>query len=251
MTENQGFFTKLFSAESWKKDGPYRNNFNTILGAIALALLLRIVLIEPFEIDGPSMEPSLYDGDRIVVSKVSFGLFLPGMSESVLSWGTPSLGDIVILNSPQANSRGEHVDIVKRVIGLEGDIIEVRDSLVYRNGEILPTRLIGPCEREAQLNLDPHCKVFEQEIDGTPFLLSRAAPKEGEAHFIHHDIDSPPRIVPEGHVFVLGDHRDHSNDSRNIGPIPIRRIKGKALFVYMSISEKGGFRWERTGHIIH
>ena len=200
-------------------------NVKTIVGAVAVALLLRIALFEPFAIDGPSMEPSLLNGDRVVVSKYPYGLFLPGMNEAVLNWGAPDVGDVVIVKSP-----ADQQDIVKRVIGVAGDTVSMVDGQVFRNGEPIPTTTEGPCEQEEQKRVDPACRVYREEANGRSWQTS------------HGDWDAVPRdlsdwtavTVPEGYVVVLGDHRDQSNDSRRIGLIPLNRVKGRALFIYWS-----------------
>jgi signal peptidase I len=204
-------------------------NLKTIGGAILLAMLIRTVLFEAFEIEGPSMEPTLLNGDRVVVAKFMYGLFLPLRSEAEVTWGTPDLGDVVIIKSP-----ADGVDIVKRVVGLPGDIIEIRQDTVYRNGLALPAEDKGPCQYGQGAHM-PRCRWTQSELGEIKFLTSAAVRMYDDMHV----------VVPKGQVFVLGDHRDSSNDSRNIGTIPIGRIKGKAMAIYWS-SGQDGFRRERV-----
>ncbi len=212
-------------------------NLKTIGGAVVLALIIRTVLFEPFEIDGPSMEPTLLHGDRVVVAKFFYGFFLPLRDEAEITWGVPNLGDVVILKSP-----ADGVDIVKRVIGLPRDTIEMRAGVVYRNGDPLPMRDRGECSvgRGLEHNQDPYrsrlnrCHWRESEIDGRTFLTSGGP----DSAYLQ------PVRVPVGEIFVLGDHRDTSNDSRAIGTIPISRIKGRALAIYWSNGDEG-LRWPR------
>jgi signal peptidase I len=213
----------------------WAGNFRTIAGAVLLALVIRTCLFEAFEIEGPSMEPTLLNGDRVVVSKFAFGLFLPLRDHAEISWGQPDVGNVVIVKSP-----ADGVDIIKRVIGVGGDLIEMRADRVYRNGEALPASDLGPCATGTG-SLQQDCHIYESKIGDHMFRTSTA----------HISPDPFPVRVPPGHIYVLGDHRDHSNDSRNpmVGAVPINRIKGRALSIYWS-SGPEGVRWSRIFHAI-
>ena len=215
--------------ERWRRT---KSNMKTIGGAVLLAFFIRIVLFEAFEIDGPSMEPTLLNGDRVVVAKFPYGLFLPFTSDAVVSWGMPSPGDVVIVKSPY-----DDIDIVKRVIGVPGDRIEIRDDIVWRNGEPIHRRVLGPCG-EGESSEDPtDCEWVEEGTDGELWRTSHSMLSVPES--------MSPVVVPPGHIFVLGDHRDRSNDSRNprVGMIPISRVKGRALAIYWSNETR--VRWDR------
>lgn len=194
-----------------------------LLIALVQALAIRVLAYEAFETDGPSMEPTLLNGDRFVVDKSAFGLSLPLVSDEADHWADPLPGDVVVLRSP-----ADQVDIIKRVIGVPGDRIEIRDDVVYRNGGSIRRHIVGPCE-EASSTEDPtDCEVVEEGIGARTWRTS-------------HSLLSPPEslaelVVPEGTVFVLGDHRDRSNDSRNprLGCIPMSRIRGRAQIIYWS-----------------
>jgi signal peptidase I len=211
------------------------SNLKTIAGAVMLALVIRTALFEAFEIEGPSMEPTLLNGDRVVVAKFAFGLFLPLRDQADVVWGQPHVGDVVIIKSP-----ADGVDIVKRVIGVGGDFIEMRADRVYRNGKPLPMVDAGPCKQGVG-SLQPDCRVYHSKIDEHDFLMSTARIMP----------DPSPVHVPKGDIYVLGDHRDHSNDSRNpmVGAIPINRVKGRALAIYWS-SGPEGLRYPRMFHAV-
>lgn len=206
-------------------------NIKTIGGAVLLALFIRIGLFEAFEIDGPSMEPTLLNGDRVVVAKFMYGLFMPFTDEALLTWGIPDVGDVVIVHSPLDN-----IDIVKRVIGVPGDRIEILDGVVHRNGEPIQRRVVGPCRGE-QHEPAEECEWIEEGIGDHTWYTS---------HSTYSVPDTTEELtVPAGHIFVMGDHRDRSNDSRNprVGMIPGSRVKGRALAIYWS--NDADIRWDR------
>lgn len=197
-----------------------QSNLKTIFSAIVLAMFIRIVLFEAFEIEGPSMEPTLLDHDRVVVAKYPYGLFLPLMNEAAITWGQPKLGDVVIVRSPRDN-----VDIVKRVMGLPGDTIELREGVVYRNGKPIPHISEGSCRDRS----DPGpfgCEWIREELGEHTYRTSQSLESPRTTR--------PPITLKEGEIYVLGDHRDRSNDSRALGPIPISRVKGRVLSIYWS-----------------
>jgi signal peptidase I len=200
-------------------------HLRTIASAFLLALCIRTALAEPFEIEGPSMEPTLLSGDRVVVEKFRYGLYLPLRDHADISWNSPEPGDVVVLRSP-----ADGVDIIKRVIGVAGDQIELRDDQVYRNGQLVPTRDVGKCTTGTGA-LQPSCRVYESEVDDHTFHFSTAL----------RTMDGFSGQVPDKHIYVLGDHRDQSNDSRNpaVGMIPISAIKGRALIIYWSSGQQG------------
>jgi signal peptidase I len=219
---------------SEKKPESLRSTVSTVTFAVAIALLIRMVACEPFQIEGPSMEPSLLDGDRVIVSKFAYGLTLYFVEEALVTWSIPELGDVVILTSTAA----DRAVIVKRVVGLPGDVIEFKGDRAFRNGEPLRVSEVGHCAPGEQKHADPSCRVYEERVGDHSFHISQSA------HFDGY-YESRRVVVPDGHVYVLGDHRDESRDSRAVGPIPASRVKGRVETIYLSVSGSGRVRTDR------
>ena len=161
-----------------------------------------------FAIDGPSMEPNLTAGDRVFLDKTS-------------AYVGPTLGSIVIAQSPI-----DGVDVVKRVVGVGGDVIEVRGGLVYRNGEAITGPGSIECPPPMQSRV-PQCQMREESVGGVEYNIAATPDSDG----IH---GAPPTEIPADHYYLLGDWRERSNDSRNalIGPVPQHLIRGTVRFVF-------------------
>ncbi len=187
----------------------------TVLLALMLALTIRTGLAQAYLVEGPSMEPTLENGQRVLVVKYPYGLTLPSADEALISWAAPVRGDVVILSSPL-----DGTDLVKRVVALGGDTIEVVDGHVLVNGQPLATGRTGSCEPAA--GEDDCMWEEERSSDGRAWTTRRAPDSFPET--------LPPVAVPAGQVFVLGDHRDRSNDSRYFGCVPMTRLRGRVVF---------------------
>lgn len=176
----------------------------TLIVILAIAFSLRTCVIEPFKIPSGSMIPTLQIGDYILVLKFWYGLRLPFFTDTVAAWNEPKRGDVVVFTRPDdpntPNEDDSAIHIIKRVIGLPGDTIEVRDALVFINGEALVER-------------------YARWMDG-------GSP----------DGRFGPAIIPPGRIMLLGDNRDHSKDSRFWTEpfLDIKRVKGKAVIVFWS-----------------
>jgi len=153
-----------------------RDLFTTVIPALLIALFVNVYFAEAALVqDGPSMQPNLYRGDRVIVEKISY------------HFHQPRRGDVVVVERP-----GGEVSLIKRVVALPGETIEVYDGHAYINGELID---------------EPWVKNF------------------GGPNFA-------PLEIPAGHIFIMGDNRSNSRDSRAIGPIPIEDVKGRAWLVY-------------------
>ncbi len=220
------------------KYGLGKKDLKQIVVALLVVFTIRSSIIEPFKIPSGSMIPTLYIGDFIFVNKMKYRLQIPftewfGPAKTLIEFGKPQRGDVFVFIPP--NETADRVHYIKRVIGIPGDVIEVREKKLFINGEAVP---LTPVNEELKL------KEFES-INETAYRVRNAElfeEKLGEkAHFtmwLNHREDTrdyPPIKVPEGHVFAMGDNRDDSKDSRWWGFVPENEINGKAMFIWMSL----------------
>ena len=180
---------------------------------LAIVLVLRSFLVEPFQIPSGSMLPTLEVGDFILVNKYAYGLRLPVSGTKVLTVDDPRRGDVMVFKYPKD---GE-TNYIKRVIGEPGDRIRYKDKQLFINGELVQTRFVArlpPVELRRE-------DLGEVEHDIYLALGRPGGSGEGEWQ------------VPEGHYFVMGDNRDNSNDSRYWGMVPDELVVGKAFAIWM------------------
>jgi signal peptidase I len=194
---------------------------------IAIALLVRATLVQAYHIPSGSMENTLYPGDFVLAEKVSFGPTLPGrlpgLSLNLPSWRIPGLrhphpGEIIIFQHPE----NPDVDLIKRCVAVEGQTVEIRDKVLYVDGR----RFESP----------PGLKYTDPD--------HRADPRDNFG----------PYVVPPGHLFVMGDNRDNSFDSRFFGAVPLENIRARPLAIYFSWDSRGPLlekiRWRHLG-LVH
>lgn len=175
----------------------------TIILFVLIAIFLRGTVIEAYKIPSGSMLPTLQIGDHILVTKFNFGFRLPFINKSLFVFNQPERGEIVVFTRPDEPNSAEDessINIIKRVVGLPGETVEIKDGQVFINGNIL---------------IEPYA-VW---VDG------------GRGHW-------GPYQIPEDHVLVLGDNRDQSKDARfwQSPFLPINLLKGKALIIYFNIN---------------
>ena len=202
-----------------------------------IVLLLRSFVAEPFRIPSGSMYPTLEIGDFILVNKFSYGLKLPVVQYPLVELGEPKRGDVIVFKYPKDPS----LDYIKRVVGVPGDRIQYVNKQLTINGQPVPTRFVGKYHGEGAGMMMNGADIYEECL-----------PDEGKCHQVLHDDETRagrsllnPVVVPPGHYFVMGDNRDHSNDSRYWGFVPARNIKGRAVFIWMNWD--GGIHWDRIG----
>jgi signal peptidase I len=219
-----------------------KREINGWILTILAVLAFRTFLYEAVYIPSGSMIPTLQIGDYVVVEKWAYGARLPFTSAAQVMWSSPRRGDIVVLLAPPGNPRND--DLIKRVVAVAGDTVEVRDGALWLNGKPVPRRpLPGPCRYQNKLEGGPWreeaCTAAEEQLDGHRYLTYCTPGQECG--------DIPPTVVPKGSVFLVGDHRDHSADSRVFGPVPVDRIKGRAWNALFSWGP-GGLRTDRMFH---
>ena len=196
------------------------------LGLMALVVFsARSSLADWYEVPSGSMLPTILEGDRIFVNKLAYNLRVPFTTVEVAPLGELKRGDIFVFLYP----KDQRTDYVKRLVGLPGDTIELRDDLLYINGEVQPRRAALPSELPPGVELEPGKQVFVENLHGVNHLVYER---------IGGRSDYGPHQVSEGHVFAMGDNRDNSSDSRAWGEVPMHYIKGRALRVVLSIEKR-------------
>jgi signal peptidase I len=189
-----------------------------IVTALLLALVIRAYVIQAFKIPSGSMIPTLLVGDHILVNKFIYGTKLPFSDGRALAFKKPERDDIIVFKYPEDPKR----DFIKRIIAVEGDVIESKDKAVYVNG-------------------DPLKEPFIRHTDKTV----KPAGIEPRDNF-------GPVIVPKNKFFVMGDNRDQSYDSRFWGYVDLKDIKGKSLIIYWSWDSSKKFpRFGRIGRLVN
>lgn len=210
--------------------------------AFALFLLVRTFAIEAFRIPTASMERTLLVGDFLLVNKAVYGAQVPGTPVRLPAFGDPRHGDVVVFTPPHERSK----NYVKRLVGLPGDTLHMRDKVLFRNGEIVP-------EPYAQ-HRDP-LDIHDPRMAWQGEYLAESSDR---LHYRPTRDRWGPIVVPEGRYFVLGDNRDDSEDSRYWGLVDASTVKGKPLFVYYSFDPRHlghapwitEIRWDRIGGLI-
>jgi len=224
-------------------------NFKTLFYALVIAVIIRSFLIQPFYIPSSSMEPSLLVGDRLFVTKYSYGYskhsfpFSPPIFKGRVIQNDPKRGDVVVFKTPADN----RTDYIKRLVGLPGDRIQFIDSNLYiNNSEVLKSRTAK------------NDKIFcgKKTIDVFTFEETLPNGKKHNSVYLkdYSFKNSDLFLVPEDHYFFLGDNRDCSKDSRfltSVGYVHKDNLVGKAQFIFFSSDRSVGsifsfWKWNKT-----
>jgi len=203
--------------EPTPKRGHWRENIEAILVAVLIALFIRTFVVQAFKIPSGSMKQTLQIGEHILVNKFLYGIKIPYWRKTIIPIEKPQRGDIIVFKYPIDPDK----DFIKRVIGVGGDVVECRDKKLYVNGELL--------NHDHGVFTDPHV------------LPGNIRPRDNFG----------PITVPENSLFVMGDNRDESFDSRFWGYVDLKAVNGKAFIIYWSWDkDKFGVRWNRLGRIL-
>jgi signal peptidase I len=189
-----------------------------IIIAILIALFIRTFIVQAFKIPSGSMKPTLQIGDHILVNKFLYGIKIPFIRKTLIPIGTPKRGDIVVFIYPEDRSK----DFIKRVIAIGGDTVEIRNKKIFLNGK-------------------PQNDGHGVYVDSVVFPAA-IQPRDNFG----------PVKVPQGTLFVMGDNRDQSYDSRFWGFVDLKDVMGKAFVIYWSWDRDDTWvRWDRLGMLLH
>ncbi|QLY24765.1 signal peptidase I [Bdellovibrio sp. KM01] len=222
----------------------WREYLTTLVIAVFFALFVRSYLVTAYKVPTGSMQPTLKPGDFIFSSRVSYGIRLP-FTDKIWDITPPERGDLIVFT--YSNQPG--ISYVKRVIGLPGDKIEIKDGRVILNDQ--PLEYVKAVDNTVD-NPNPGLfEVFEEKYQDSSWRVIFQKQMEGK--------DFGPIIVPPDEAFILGDNRDASDDSRYWGSVPTSQIVGKVVLIWLSLDwqEKWGgdryptVRWNRVFSTVH
>lgn len=217
-----------------------------IIEALAIALFVRVFLYQPFNIPSGSMKKTLLIGDYLFVSKLSYGYsrfsfpFSPDLFDGRIWESKPQRGDVAVFKLPADNT----TDYIKRVIGLPGDTIQMRDGQLFINGEAVPKVAAGTFTTTEDGRPPRAIPVFEETLpNGVKYKVLDSDPRGSVDN-------TAPYVVPEGHYFMMGDNRDNSQDSRSrgaVGYVPLENFVGRAEMIFFSapVDDPDALNWWR------
>lgn len=213
-------------------------NLRSLGGLLLIVFAVRWSVASPYHVPTASMEPTIKVGDRLLAFKLAYNLKVPFTDWVLAEWGSPQRGDIIVFKFP----KNPDIDYVKRVIGVPGDRIEVLDDIIHINGK--PQGKVPKEESRAVLDdiqdRKEHKELFLETLEEREHWTLQN--KSGYRPFTQNGFG--PITVEEGSLFVMGDNRDNSNDSRVWGFVPMSYVRGKAEFVIWSVfSSATGEGW--------
>ena len=228
--------------ETRTKRSFYKEWVEPFLIAAVVALFIRQFAVEAFKIPSGSMIPTLTIGDHLLVNKFVYGPRIPFTDTRIFTWKEPKRGDIIVFKYPE----NEDKNFIKRVVGLSGDKIEIKNGKLFINDEPVSIAPIGTSDEKREGTGYPYYdkpKLYDEQLGTVKHRIQ----------YLHDqsDYNFGPKIVPAESVFVMGDNRDNSQDSRFWGFVKRNKILGRALIIYWSWDgDDRWVRWERIGSLI-
>jgi signal peptidase I len=220
----------------------YKEWIEPFLIAAIIALFIRQFGVEAFKIPSGSMKPTLTIGDHLLVNKFVYGPRVPFTDIRIFTWKEPKRGDIIVFKYPEDETK----DFIKRVIGIPGDKIEIKKGILFINDQTVQITETGEYidrEQRGGEHYDVKAKTFEEQLGAVQHTIQYLR-DQSAYHF-------GPVLVPKESVFVMGDNRDNSQDSRFWKFVKYNKILGKALIIYWSWDGADRWlRWERIGTLI-
>jgi len=221
--------------------------------AVLIALFLRAFVVEAFKIPSGSMIPTLQVGDHIFVNKFIYGVRVPFTNIKFgMEYRKPERGEVIVFIYPKEPDK----DFIKRIVAVEGDTVELRDNQVVVNGKPVPrSHVEGDCRYEDFIEEtarweERRCEAWVESAPGNTYTTVQNK-NERPQSWPSQDYQQAWTRVPKDHVFVMGDNRDNSHDSRYWGFVPFDLIKGKAMIIWWSHGEPEGIRFKRMFSLVH
>ena len=227
------------------EDGGILETIKVVVEALAIALVIRTLLFQPFNIPSGSMIPTLLIGDYVFVSKYAYGYsnysmpFGPDIFSGRVLASPPKRGDVAVFKLPRDNE----TDYIKRVIGLPGDRVQIIDGRLYINGVIVPRKQIDRAKTEARDGREIEVATYTEALPGDgdhPAVEHTIIEIEGD-HGVNDNTEL--MVVPTDHYFMMGDNRDNSTDSRiapelgGVGFVPFVNLVGRAEIIFFSVKK--------------
>ncbi len=243
------------------RKGTLRQGLGALLVAIVAIMGSRWLFFEPYMIPSGSMLPTFLINDHILVDKFRYGIRLPFTSRWLVRFRSPQRGEVIVFRSPD----DPNFFMVKRVVAVAGDRLQFQSGALWVNGQRVAaegasgllsaaasTRDLDPREFNGPGTLDDY-QVISENLGAGPYYTWL---RRGVRH-----ADAPSQLVPEGHLFLMGDNRDNSHDSRFWGTVPVKNVLGRVVLVWLSCKKSAGavsfvchpsdIRWRRFFHVIH
>jgi signal peptidase I len=238
--EGRHYYAERIRAKKPRGGAIYFEFSKLFFSAFFLATLIKTLAFQPFNIPSGSMMPNLLVGDYLFASKYSYGygaysfpIPVPSLSKR-LGGHPPKQGDVVLFRG-----RDHETNFIKRVIGVAGDRVQMREGLLYLNGQLVPRKYLGVYTDPDGI---PSAQTSYRYLETLPNGVEHETMEKSTSYPL---ADTEEFVVPEDHIFVMGDHRDDSRDSRDsgMGAVPIGWVIGKAQMVFFSTNSLANW-WE-------